>query len=118
MSETGRLQGVADEGGYWPVFESNEDGLETAMRAIESAGLTPGQDIGISLDIAASQFGHGGHYRLARDGRDMDSDELSGLLVDWIERYPIVSYFLIIVLGGASLFYPLFTVLDPQGGHG
>jgi len=91
MSETGRLQGVADEGGYWPVFESNEDGLETAMRAIESAGLTPGQDIGISLDIAASQFGHGGHYRLARDGRDMDSDELSGLLVDWIERYPIVS---------------------------
>ena len=91
MSESGRLQGVADEGGYWPTFDSNEEGLETTMRAIEAAGLTPGQDIGLSLDIAASQFGRGGRYRLARDGRDMDSDELSGLLVDWIERYPIVS---------------------------
>ena len=91
MSETGRLQGVADEGGYWPAFDSNEEGLETAMRAIEAAGLTPGQDVGLSLDIAASQFGRGGRYRLACDGRDMDSDELSGMLVDWIERYPIVS---------------------------
>ena len=91
MSETGRLQGVADEGGYWPAFQSNEDGLEATMRASEAAGLTPGQDIGLSLDIAASQFGRGGRYRLACDDCDMDSDELSGLLADWIERYPIVS---------------------------
>ncbi len=91
MSESGRLAGVADEGGFWPVFESNEEGLETLVRAIERAGYAPGRDLAVSLDIAASEFGSGGRYRLARDGRELDSDELSGMLVDWTERYPIVS---------------------------
>jgi enolase len=45
----------------------------------------------ISLDIAASQFGVKGRYNLAREGRTLNSDELSGMLVDWVERYPIVS---------------------------
>lgn len=91
LSESGRLQGVADEGGFWPAFESNEEGLELLVRAIEAAGLTPGQDIAISLDIAATEFGRDGRYTLSRDGREMDSDGLSGMLVDWVERYPIVS---------------------------
>ena len=91
MAEDGKLLGVADEGGLWPDFDSNEDALEVLMRAIEAAGLDPGRDMAISLDIAASQFGTKGEYRLARDGRTLDSDELSGLLVDWIERYPIVA---------------------------
>jgi len=91
MEDRGLLQGVADEGGFWPAFESNEEALETLVRAIEAAGLTPGQDIAISLDIAASEFGSGGRYKLARDDREMDSDALSGMLVDWVERYPIVS---------------------------
>ncbi|MEK9723303.1 MAG: phosphopyruvate hydratase [Rhodospirillaceae bacterium] len=91
LSDTGRLQGVADEGGFWPAFSSNEEGLELLVRAIEKAGLAPGQDVAISLDVAASEFGSGGIYRLARDDRDMDSDQLSGMLVDWVERYPIVS---------------------------
>jgi enolase len=91
MSDNGRLQGVADEGGFWPAFENNEEALETLVRAIESAGLTPGQDVAISLDIAASEFGRGGRYKLAHDKLEMDSDSLSGMLVDWVERYPIVS---------------------------
>lgn len=91
MADSGRLQGVADEGGFWPAFKGNEDALETLVRAIEAAGLTPGQDVAISLDIAASEFGRGGRYQLARDGRELDSDGLSGMLVDWVERYPIVS---------------------------
>lgn len=91
MADSGRLQGVADEGGFWPAFENNEEALETLVRAIEAAGLTPGQDIAISLDIAASEFGQNGRYKLARDDREMDSDSLSGMLVDWVERYPIVS---------------------------
>lgn len=91
MADGGRLQGVADEGGFWPAFDGNEEALETLLRAIEAAGLTPGQDVAISLDIAASEFGRAGRYRLARDGREMDSDELSGMLVDWVERYPIFS---------------------------
>ena len=91
MEESGRLQGVADEGGFWPAFDNNEEALEALVRAIEAAGLTPGQDVAISLDIAASEFGQGGRYKLARDDREMDSDALSGMLVDWVERYPIVS---------------------------
>ena len=60
MSEAGLLQGVADEGGYWPAFDNNEKALDFLIRAIERAGFTPGQDIAISLDIAASDFGSNG----------------------------------------------------------
>ena len=91
MANSGRLHGVADEGGFWPAFDSNEEAIETLVRAIENAGYIPGQEIAISLDIAASEFGQNGKYRLARDNRVLDSDGLCGLLVDWIERYPIVS---------------------------
>ena len=51
------LQGVADEGGLWPAFDSNEEALEMLVRAIEAAGYRPGEEVGISLDIAASEFG-------------------------------------------------------------
>ncbi len=91
MADSGRLQGVADEGGFWPAFDNNEEALETLTRAIEKSGHRPGEDVAISLDIAASEFGTGGNYRLARDDREFDSDHLSGLLVDWTERFPVVS---------------------------
>ena len=91
MKETGRAQGVADEGGLWPNFDDNEQPLDMLVRAIEAAGLQPGRDMAISLDIAASQFGAKGSYRLAREDRTLDSDGLSGMLVDWVERYPIVA---------------------------
>ena len=61
------------------------------VRAIEHAGFTPGADIAISLDVAASEFGRNGRYRLAREDRTLDSDGLAALLIDWIERYPIVA---------------------------
>ncbi len=57
MKEAGTLQGVADEGGWWPAFSTNEQALETLVRAIERAGFTPGEQVGIALDIAASEFG-------------------------------------------------------------
>ena len=91
MSEAGLLQGVADEGGYWPAFDGNETALDFLMRAIERAGFTPGQDIAISLDIAASDFGRNGRYTLARDGREVDSEGLAEMLLGWLARYPIVS---------------------------
>ena len=91
MAERGLLSGTADEGGFWPAFDSNEHALETLVRAIERAGLAPGEQVGISLDVAASEFGAGGRYRLARDGRDLDSDAMCALLGDWIGRFPIVS---------------------------
>ena len=91
MAERGLLSGTADEGGFWPAFDSNEHALETLVRAIERAGLAPGEQVGISLDVAASEFGRGGRYRLARDGRDRDTDAMCALLGDWIGRFPIVS---------------------------
>jgi len=91
LSETGRLAGVADEGGYWPAFDSNEQGLEMLVRAIERAGARPGADVAISLDVAASEFGRDGAYTLARDGVSLDRDGMAAMLADWIERFPIVS---------------------------
>ena len=85
MSEAGLKQGVADEGGYWPAFESNEQGLDFLVKAIEGAGLTPGQDVAISLDIAATDFYRDGQYHLATDNRIIDSDGLSEMLLSWIE---------------------------------
>ena len=69
MSEAGKLAGVADEGGFWPAFDSNEEALAVLTRAIEKAGFRPIEDVAISLDVAASEFYDGGNYRLARDGR-------------------------------------------------
>ena len=91
MAQAGRLAGVADEGGWWPAFDTNEEALEFLLRAIEAAGYTPGQDVAISLDIAASDFGRNGRYRLAREGREVDSDTLAEMLLGWLRRYPIVS---------------------------
>ena len=91
MAQAGRLQGVADEGGYWPAFDTNEEALEFLVRAIEDAGRTPGDDLTIALDVAASEFHDSGRYELGRDGRAVDADALIELLIGWIDRYPIVS---------------------------
>jgi enolase len=91
MADSGRLHGVADEGGYWPAFDTNEDALECLLRAIEDTGRTPGDEVAISLDIAASELRSAGRYRLGLEGREVDSDGLCELLVGWVDRYPIVS---------------------------
>ena len=91
MAERGHLYGVADEGGYWPVFDTNEAALETLLRAIERAGFTPGQDLAICLDVAASEFYEEKRYQLGPEDRKLDSDGLAELLMGWIERFPIVS---------------------------
>jgi len=94
LAEAGRLQGVADEGGFWPAFDDNEQALTMLTRAIEAAGLRPGEDVAISLDIAASNFGRGGRYRMARADvrpRELESAELAELLLGWLRRYPVVS---------------------------
>ncbi len=65
MAEAGSLAGVADEGGWWPSFSANEQALDMLVRAIEKAGFRPVEQVGIALDIAASEFGRGGRYKLA-----------------------------------------------------
>ena len=91
LASAGKLQGVADEGGYWPAFASNEEALEALVRAIEAAGFKPGSDVGLSLDIAASEFGRNGEYTLALDRTRLDTAGMIELLGRWIEAYPIVS---------------------------
>lgn len=91
LEARGKLRGVADEGGYWPEFSSNEEALEYLTTAIESAGLKPVDQVAIALDVAASQFGRQGRYTLSLDGVELDSEALIERLAVWIARYPIVS---------------------------
>ena len=91
LAKRNALQGVADEGGYWPAFKSNEEGLAELVGAIADAGLEPGADVGIALDIAASQLYRGGSYQLALENRTLSSEQMHAMLLRWIERYPIVS---------------------------
>ncbi len=91
MAGRGLLRGVADEGGWWPEFGSNEEALECTVQAIERAGYRPLEDLGIALDVAASQLGSGGRYRLAADDRDFETGEMVEHLIGWCDRYPIIS---------------------------
>jgi enolase len=91
LAEAGRLQGVADEGGFWPAFEGNQQALDLLTRAIEAAGLRPLEQVAIALDVAASSLGRGGRYRLSAEGRELDTEDMIELLAGWIDRYPIVS---------------------------
>ena len=91
MAQRGSLFGVADEGGWWPDFSSNEQALEMLILAIERAGFIPGDQVAIALDIAASEFGQQGQYRLGLESRELDSDGMIEMLLRWAEKYPIVS---------------------------
>jgi enolase len=91
MEAAGGLAGVADEGGWWPSFPSNEQALDTLVAAIEKAGFRPGEQVGIALDIAASEFGEKGRYKLALDGKELTTDGMIELLTGWVSRYPILS---------------------------
>lgn len=91
MAQRGSLFGVADEGGWWPDFSSNEQALEMLVLAIERAGFIPGDQVAIALDVAASEFGRQGQYRLGLESRELDSDGMIEMLLRWVEKYPIVS---------------------------
>jgi enolase len=91
LARKNALQGVADEGGYWPAFRSNEEGLVELVAAIEAAGLKPGSDVAIALDVAATQLYRGGRYHLALENRDLSAGQLMATLLRWIDAYPIVS---------------------------
>ncbi len=91
MEAAGSLAGVADEGGWWPAFATNEQALDTLVAAIEKAGFRPGEQVGIALDVAASEFRSHGRYRMALDGAEHTTEEMIEMLVGWIGRYPILS---------------------------
>lgn len=90
-AEFGYTQLVADEGGFGPALGGNEAMLEVVCRGIEAAGLRPGDDVALAIDVAAQHFYVDGRYRLAADGRERDANELIDVLAGWVDRYPVLS---------------------------
>ncbi|WP_260582941.1 phosphopyruvate hydratase [Sphingopyxis sp. PET50] len=91
MEAKGPLSGVADEGGWWPNFASNEDALDTLTKAIEASGHRAGEDVFISLDIAANELGDSSGYSLALDDGRLTSEAMAARIIEWAGRYPILS---------------------------
>jgi enolase len=80
---------VGDEGGFGPKLNSNEHAIEMILHAFRRAGLKPGIDAAIALDVASTHFYEGGLYRL--QGQLMSATSMSAMLTDWADRYPILS---------------------------
>jgi enolase len=98
LYDEGHATGQGDEGGFAPSLGSNEAAVEVILRAIEKAGYRPGDEVAIALDPATTELVQDGggddgpvRYRLATEGRTLDSGELIDLWADWVARYPIVS---------------------------
>jgi enolase len=83
---------VGDEGGFAPALSSNAEALDMIIEAIQAAGYTPGEDVALAIDAAASElYEADGRYRLRREGRTLATAELIGLYAEWSSRYPIIS---------------------------
>ena len=82
---------VGDEGGFAPNLSSNEEALEVILEAIEKAGLKPGMDIYLALDVAASELYKNNTYNLYSEGRQLKSEEMVDYLGSLAEQYPILS---------------------------
>ncbi|MBU1157269.1 MAG: phosphopyruvate hydratase [Proteobacteria bacterium] len=83
---------VGDEGGFAPNLEGNEEALKVIIQAIETAGYTPGEDVALALDCAASEFYKDGKYVFAKSGGgEMSAEQLVELYAGWVDKYPIVS---------------------------
>ena len=91
FSAHGKPVSIADEGGFWPTFDTNVEGLDLLVEGIQKAGYTPGKDVAIALDVAASHFYKDGKYRFAVESRERNSEEFAELLAEWVRKYPIIS---------------------------
>ena len=91
LNSKGLATGVGDEGGFAPNLESNTEGFELIMEAIQKAGYTPGKDVCIAIDVAASEFYKNGKYELVGEGRSLTTDELIDFYEELVNKYPIIS---------------------------
>ena len=91
LKKEGLATAVGDEGGFAPNLASNRAALESIVVAIEKAGYTPGQDIYLALDCAASEFYHDGRYVLSGESREFSSEEFVGYLEGLVSEFPILS---------------------------
>ncbi len=91
LTERGLSTAIGDEGGFAPSLGSNEEALALLVEAIERSGLTPGDDMALTIDAASSEFFDAGIYNLAGEGRTLRGTEFAAYLTDLCNRYPIVS---------------------------
>ena len=91
LNEKGLATGVGDEGGFAPDLQSNSEGFELIMEAITRAGYTPGVDVCLGIDVAASEFYKDGKYELVGEGRSLTTDELIDFFEELVNKYPIIS---------------------------
>jgi enolase len=91
LHERGETTGQGDEGGFAPSLSHNEEAVEVLLSAIDRAGYTPGVDVALALDPAASELYSEGRYHLRGEGRVLEPLELVDLWETWVGQYPIVS---------------------------
>lgn len=91
LAKKGFQTNVGDEGGFAPSLKKNEDALELIIEAITAAGYTPGKDICIALDCAATELYKDGMYHLNTENRKLTSEEMIAFYDEWVQKYPIVS---------------------------
>lgn len=95
LHDRGLSTAVGDEGGFAPTFEGTEDAIETVLKAIETAGYKPGQDICLALDCASSEFYKDGQYDYTKfegdKGAVRSSEDQASYLASLTEKYPIIS---------------------------
>lgn len=94
LKKNGYSTNVGDEGGFAPNIKSNEEAIETVLKAIEAAGYRPGIDVVIAMDAAASEFfdEKSGLYHFHKSGgKKMSTDEMIGFWTTWVNKYPIIS---------------------------
>jgi len=89
LKQHGLSTGVGDEGGFAPELASNQAALDLILEAIGKAGYTPGQDIALAIDAAATEFFSDGSYTF--EGNAKSTSDMTELYAGWLDRYPIVS---------------------------
>ena len=93
LAEQGLACGVGDEGGFAPNLESNREALELIVEAIKAAGLEPGKDIMLGMDVAASEMYNAAtkKYELKGAGKGLSSEEMIALFEGWVNEFPIIT---------------------------
>jgi enolase len=91
LQDEGHNTNVGDEGGFAPGLSSADEALSFVMKAIESAGYKPGDDISLALDSASSEFYKNGKYELEGESKSLDADGMCDYYADLVARFPIVS---------------------------
>ncbi|MFM9828137.1 MAG: phosphopyruvate hydratase [Sphingomonas sp.] len=91
LHDQGLATAVGDEGGFAPNLASTTEALDFIMKSIETAGYTPGDDVMLALDCAATEFFRDGHYHIDGEGKVLNPHEMAGYLADLAARYPIFS---------------------------